>query len=471
MQKSKGISMISLVVTIVCMILLSSMAIGIGLRYNKETKNRDEEAFIEVLSSAASARHEETNVDSKNYPYVGYYIKDEEKFNSIFLPKIDDSNKFENGIWYVIDNISASKLGIKKADDYIENVEVGKDEAVKVALVNYSNGTTYIIDVTADEVKDLDLSGDSQITGHVHKYTITEPTCTEGVVCTECGFILKEPLGHLYGNELTVAEPVDEKTHYTKDCIRCHMQGDYEPHTFTYEHLKIDGVWYHNKKCTLCGWSSSAPIPCTLIYKVSSNPDEASISHIVRCKECNNEENENHTIVYRGISSKEHEVYCSKCEYSVRVESHVDNNKDNRCDTCDYEIGDYLYPIITFCQMVNKSATTEEGKYYAKYGDTAKLTFESLRPITNVQVTIANQKCTNLSSSSDGKQWTAEYKIENGSGISNGKINFKITCESNSGISIQNPQTATTDNKYIVFDGNSPIIDYINKAIRALTGE
>ena len=88
MQKSKGISMISLVVTIVCMILLSSMAIGIGLRYNKETKNRDETAFVEVLSAAVSTRHEETNVDSVNYPYVGYYIKDEEKFDSVFAPKI-----------------------------------------------------------------------------------------------------------------------------------------------------------------------------------------------------------------------------------------------------------------------------------------------------------------------------------------------------------------------------------------------
>lgn len=470
MQKSRGISMISLVVTIVCMILLSSMAIGIGLRYNKETKNRDEKAFVEVLSLAASTRHEETNLDSKNYPYVGYYIKDEEKFNSIFLPKIDAGSKFESGIWYVIDNASADKLGVKKAEDYIEKVEAGKDEAVKVALVNYSNGSTYIIDVTADEMKDLDLSDDGQVVGHVHKYTATEPTCTEGVVCTECGFILKEPLGHLYGDALTVAEPVDAETHYTKDCIRCHMQGDYEAHVFTYEHLKIGGVWYHNKECTLCGWSSPAPILCTLVYSSPSNADDAAVSHIVRCKECNNEETENHTIAYKGISAKEHEVYCSKCDYSIRIESHIDSDKDNCCDLCNYEMGDYLYPVITFCQMINKDATTEEGKYYAKYGDTVKLTFETLRPVTNVQVTIANQKVSDVSSSTDGKQWTVEYKIENGIGISNGNISFKITCESNSGISIRNPQTTTTDSKYVVFDGNSPIIDYINKAIRTLTG-
>ena len=43
-------------------------------------------------------------------------------------------------------------------------------------------------------------------------------------------------------------------------------------------------------------------------------------------------------------------------------------------------------------------------------------------------------------------------------------------CESSSGIAMQKAQTTTTDGKYVVFDGNSPVIEYINKAIRALTG-
>lgn len=470
MQKSRGISMISLVVTIVCMILLSSMAIEVGLRYNKETKNRDEKAFVDVLSSAVSTRHEETNLDSVNYPYVGYYIKDEEKFNSIFLPKIKTNSKFENGIWYVVDNVSADKLGVKKAENYIEKVDEINTKDAKVALVNYANGETYIINVNANEMKDLDFSDNNQVDGHMHTYTITEPTCTEGVVCTKCGFILKEPLGHTYGDSLISAEPVDDNTHYRKACLRCHMQGDYEPHTFVYEHLKVDGAWYHKKKCPLCGWESANIIPCTIIYKISTNADEAASNHIATCKECEHSESEAHMLAYREISQTKHEVYCSKCNYSIRNEDHIDNNKDNICDLCDYEMGDYLYPVIKSCVMINKDATTEEGKYYAKYDNIVEITFETVRPVKNVQVTIAGQEPTKISSSTENKKWTIEYKIANGIGITNGNIKFSIMCESSSGIAMQKAQTTTTDGKYVVFDGNSPVIEYINKAIRALTG-
>ena len=470
MQKSKGISMVSLVVTIVCMILLSSMAIGIGLRYNKETKNRDESAFVEVLSAAVSTRHEETNVDSVNYPYVGYYIKDEEKFNSIFAPKISTKEKFETGIWYVVDNVSANKLGVKKSEDYIEKVEDGKLENVKVALVNYANGETYIIDVTANEMKDLDFSDDNRVEGHVHKYAITEPTCTEGVVCTDCGFILKEPLGHTYGDSATSATPVDDQTHFRKECIRCHMQGDYEPHTFSYEFVKIDNAWYHKQTCVACGWVSAAPVACTLVYKLSDNADESSTNHIATCKVCGHTESEEHTLAYKGITTSEHEVTCEKCGYFLRNEAHIDEDSNNFCDLCGYEMGDYLPPIIKVCTMINKSATEEDRKYYAKYGDTIEITFESYRPIKNVVVSISGRKATNITSSNNDKSWVVEYTIANGSGFSNGQIPFSITCESNSGIAIKKAQTETTDSKYVIFDGNSPIIDYIEKSIRALIG-
>ena len=470
MQKSKGISMISLVVTIVCMILLSSMAIGIGLRYNKETKNRDETAFVEVLSAAVSTRHEETNVDSVNYPYVGYYIKDEEKFDSVFAPKISTKEKFETGIWYVVDNVSADKLGVKKSEDYIEKVEDGKLENVKVALVNYANGETYLINVTANEMKDLDFSNDNKVEGHTHKYAITEPTCTEGVVCTECGFILKEPLGHTYGDSATSAIPVDDQTHFRKECIRCHMQGDNEPHTFSYEFININNAWYHKQTCAVCGWASAVPIACTLAYKLSDNPNEASTSHITVCKVCGHTESEEHTLVYKRITISEHEVTCDKCGHFLRNELHIDDDDNNFCDLCGYEIGDYLPPIIKVCTMINKSATAEDRKYYAKYGDTIEITFESYRPIKDVTVAISGHKVTNVSSSNNDKLWVAEYTIADGSGFSNGKIPFSITCESNSGIAISKAQTDTTDSKYVIFDGNSPIIEYIEKSIRALIG-
>lgn len=469
MQKSKGISMVSLVVTIVCIILLSSMAIGIGLRYNKETRNRDEQAFIEVLSAAVSNRHEETNLDSENYHYVGYYINDAEKFESIFLPKIKTDTKFEDGIWYLIDNESADELGVMLSENYIEDIEDDYTGQVKVALVNYSNGETYIIDVDATEAKDLDFSNMTKVDGHIHKHNNSEPTCTEGVVCVECGYILKEPLGHTYGDSFYTAEPVDEYSHYRKACLRCGMQGDYEAHNLKYEHLKVENVWYHKKECYVCGWQSLQSDLCTLIYKMPEDATEILNNHIAICKYCEHTEMEAHKIVYKEISVTEHQVYCSKCNYTLRREEHVDSDKNNICDLCNYEITDYLYPVITKCTIVNNDAQSEEKKYFAKYDETIKLDFTTLRPVKNVQVMIAGKTPNKISSSSDGKEWTAEYTIENGSGILNGNISFSIMCESNSGVTMQNAQTTTTDGKYVVFDGNSPVIEYINKAIRALT--
>ena len=52
MRNSKGISMISLIVTVLCTILLASLAIGTGTRYIRESRSKDRAAFISVMSNA-----------------------------------------------------------------------------------------------------------------------------------------------------------------------------------------------------------------------------------------------------------------------------------------------------------------------------------------------------------------------------------------------------------------------------------
>ena len=120
MHDSKGISMISLIVTIVCIIVLSSLAIGTGTKYIRESRARDRETFITVMSSAVARRHEDTNLNSISYPYLGYYIKDGVIFDSVFAPKVAEEIKFEDATWYVVDTTTARELGVMEPEKYIE---------------------------------------------------------------------------------------------------------------------------------------------------------------------------------------------------------------------------------------------------------------------------------------------------------------------------------------------------------------
>ena len=83
MKSSKGITMASLVVMIASIILLSTMAIGFGYKYIKETKEADDKYFTEVLSNAVTKRENNYTVNSIEYPRAGYYINSSEIFKEI----------------------------------------------------------------------------------------------------------------------------------------------------------------------------------------------------------------------------------------------------------------------------------------------------------------------------------------------------------------------------------------------------
>ena len=83
MKNSRGITLASLVVMIASIILLSTMAIGFGYRYLTETKEADRKYFAEVLSNAVSKRESNYNVNSLEYPRIGYKIKSSEAFKDI----------------------------------------------------------------------------------------------------------------------------------------------------------------------------------------------------------------------------------------------------------------------------------------------------------------------------------------------------------------------------------------------------
>lgn len=461
--------MISLVVTIIVTILLASVAVVTGSRYLRESKKRNTEVFVSVLSNAVVKRQEDTNLNSMLYPYIGYYINDGAVFNSVFAPKINTSASFDSGIWYVVDTKTAENLGVTESESYITSIDGSSTGSIKVALVNYADGSVYLVDVAASELNGLDLKEDHVVVGHTHRYVITEPTCVLPVKCADCGFILKEALGHDYRSTTpTPTEGDKENSHYTKICSRCNMPGGYEEHTATYTFVSVSGAWYHKMTCTVCHYENTSNIPCSITYTRSDDYTKRPTVHVKSCSVCKHSVEEAHTLAYRRISYGEHEKYCTVagCDYVVLTEHHIDNNGDSKCDLCGADI--VSYPLFRVVTMVNSSASAESGKHVAKYGDTVELTLVADKEIRNLVVYIAGQRVPagNISTS-DNRTWRITLNLTSGMNIPDGNISFSVNCESTTGVAIPSAITSVTDNRYVVFDGTPPILQYIKKMIRA----
>ena len=465
MRNSKGISMISLVVTIIVTILLAGFAIVIGSRYLKESRKKNTEVFVSVLSNAVSKRHEDTNVDSSKFQYLGYYVNDSSVFNNVFAPKISSPVSFDDGIWYVVDTKTAAGLGVAESKEYIGTIDDSGNADGKVALVNYADGSVYIVDIGTTDLSGLSLF-ESDYTGgvHAHRYLDGYPTCTLPKKCVDCGFIKEEALGHTYVNSSPTATVGDEEnSHYTKVCSRCGMPGGYETHTAIYTYT---GSWTHRTRCTVCGYQSPANVACSVIYSRPEDYTKRPLLHVKSCSVCGHSEEEAHSFAFRRISYAEHEKYCTVCDYTVLSEHHVDENNDNKCDLCGAEL--VSYPLFRIVTMVNSSATDESGRHVAKYGDTIELTLSTDKEIKNLVIYIAGQRVPNGNmTTADNRNWKITLTLTSAMNIPDGNLSLKINCESMSGVAIPVAITTVTDGQFVAFDGTPPILQYIKKIIRA----
>ncbi len=483
MHDSKGISMISLIVTIVCIILLSSMAIGTGTKYIRESKAKDKESFISVMSTAVARRQEDTNINSISYPYLGYYIKDAVIFERVFAPKVSETIYFEEGTWYIVDTTTARELGVVEPERYLETVDQSYTEEIKVALVDYETAKVYLINAYSSEIAGLENNGGGPILGHTHRYVDYDlyPTCTEPRKCADCGFIDAEATGHVYDplDAPALAVGDEENAHYNKVCKVCGMQGGYERHTFEYIHLVKDGKWYHKSTCNVCGYTKRnlAGVDneerCKEFIKLPNSEADKVTTHIRACRICLHEEVESHDVTYRRISESMHEKYCADelCGHVIAREYHIDEDGDEKCDLCNSDIISFAYPQISVVKMEKTlpTPTKNDDKYIAKYGDTITLNFTADRQITNLEIHIGSHLIDSSNATittTDNKTWSVEYVLDKARPLDDGNIRFSIYCESLSNVPIPSEITTTTDGKRVVFDGTNPVIDYIPKEDR-----
>ena len=319
----------------------------------------------------------------------------------------------------------------------------------KIALVNYADGSVYIVDIGASDVSGLSLFESDSSTIHAHRYFDGYPTCTLQQKCVDCGFIKQEALGHTYENVTPTPTVGDEEnSHYTKRCKRCGMPGGYENHTAVYTYL---GSWSHRTKCTVCGYESPSVVACTVVYSKPDDYTRRPDYHVKTCSVCAHSEEEAHTFAYRRISYAEHEKYCSVCDYVVLSEHHIDDNDDDKCDLCSSEL--VAYPLFRIVTMVNSSATDESGRHVAKYGDTIELTLSTDKEIKNLVVYIAGQRVPNGNMvTSDNRNWKLTLTLTSSMNIPDGELSLKVNCESMTGVAIPVPITTVTDERYVSFE-------------------
>ena len=248
----KGISLISLVITIVCIIIISSIIIYHA--YNKFE--------IEKLNKI------NLNIENLSGKINLYYLKNQKlplilesgkevKLNIDIVKELigekraseDDDNYYIIDITY-LDNLTYERISNNEA--YIINE---KTHNIYYISCNEKEHAYVILETIGTTCTDNGIMRKKCICGFFIEEIIPAlghdfqgATCTENGVCTRCGAVL-DALGHDFPNEYNK----HDETHHWKQCTRCDE---------TTEHLIHNKEWGYNdsehfEQCTDCSWIGS----------------------------------------------------------------------------------------------------------------------------------------------------------------------------------------------------------------------
>lgn len=143
MKKNNGISLISLVVTIVVVLILAGVSIYYGTRKNiDQAYTTDMYTEIMNVSEAAQQRFLTNRIDSNRYPYVGTPLTNDE-------PKIVNNISYGDG-WYFLTPEQSVDLNLENVEnEYIINYLTG--EVISMKPIIYEDEEYY----TSDELKEI----------------------------------------------------------------------------------------------------------------------------------------------------------------------------------------------------------------------------------------------------------------------------------------------------------------------------
>lgn len=489
MKNNKGISMISLIVTIICILIFIGLSYRIGSRYIKESKEEERSSLIAVISDAVVRRQNDKyiSVGAEKMYYSGYPMTEEE-FN-----KIMGSGDYEwgSGLWFIVDAKSAEDLGIVDSKQYlVEDLTKPKtdaDDDKYVAIVDYDTGEVELVyydgDVEKDTFDKIAENAKDNETGCTHTYSVVsciEPsvcakcgkiflhalghdfnvehaTCTKDKKCNRCGYIAEKAIGHEYD---TSTLSYNDEGHFNK-CVRyaeCGAVGNFKPHTKEYGYIE-GNEWKHNVRCTVegCNW--------TKIEECKKAVRTMDISkHIVYCENCGRSEEVDHdNIKYKYIDKQEHMVFCDTCKGELYTEEHVDEERPfGICDKCNGVMDLNKEPVIEILTMENITPEAPN-KYFAKYGDTIKVTLKSSLILAKAPtIKIQNQTISvGKIYTDDDFTWYAEFKTSDYP-FEQGNMSIEVSdVKSLWGVDMPNIVTETTDKNYITYDSVKPEYIYV----------
>ena len=146
MKKNNGISLISLVVTIVVVLILAGVSIYYGTRKNiDQAYTTDMYTEIMNVSEAAQQRFLTNRIDSNRYPYVGTPLTNDE-------PKIVNNISYGDG-WYFLTPEQSVDLNLENVEnEYIINYLTG--EVISMKPIIYEDELKEIIGEEETPVSD-----------------------------------------------------------------------------------------------------------------------------------------------------------------------------------------------------------------------------------------------------------------------------------------------------------------------------
>lgn len=495
MKSNKGISMITLIITIIVMILILSISYRIGTRYITESKEEGRTALVSIMSSAVERRQNDnySGLLGANKYYSGYHVKEEEfnKLSSFFEEEVS----YEPGLWYALDAKSANDLGIVDVEKYLilDLKNIDNEQNKYIALANYYTGSVYLFDMT--EVNDtINVAELTKPDGGNHTHKATVATCTEASVCTICGEVLTGALGHDYGHGEGDKYP-NGMTHATctedLKCVRCgyiaekatghnydtsvleyNNEGHYNPcknvdlnngeqcsgtgnfknHDLAYTIIN-DGAWHHTVYCKTDGCGYVDTKPCDKKVKTKDR-----FMHTVYCTLCLKQQDVEHDdLKYIAINKHKHMVHCNTCNSDLYEEDHVDlQTPYGICDKCNGIMDITREPKIVSLIM-EKVSSYREDEAYAKKNDVIKVTLETdlvlgEKPTIKIQgKTIEPSQIDNPNAT----KWIATIPLVYYD-FAEGLLNIEVSnVKSVWGVKLP-PITQTTNDFYIKYDKTLP---------------
>lgn len=506
MKSSKGISMITLIITIVVMIIILGIAYRAGTRYIGESREEERIALLSVMSTAIERRQNDNFIGLSgvtNY-YSGYHVKTEE-FDRLYNLFQTNDVAYAPGLWYMLDAVNANDLGVADTEKYLVSslLHAGDEIDKYIALADYYTGKVFLLDYS--EVKEsINVENLTKPDGGNHTHKGTVATCTEPSVCTICGEIVTPALGHDYGfgendkykpNKMIhatctedlkcvncgyVAEKAtghdfdttslgyDDEGHYhlcknidLNNGENCNGKGTFEKHDLEYTVIN-DSQWQHTVRCKVQGCNygidSTKKQPCDT-HVVGKDRDK----HSIQCELCLKSQDIQHDeLIYKYIDKVKHMVHCNTCESDLYEVEHVDFAAPfGVCDLCDGLLDINQKPEIESLTMA-KITSPDRDPGFAKIDDIIEVTLEanmmlSGTPKIEIQDLVIRQSdITNPESN----KWVARIKLSDYN-FDDGILTIEVSdIRSLWGVKADKLKE-TTDGKYIIYDKTPPQYYYL----------